>query len=129
LAKFNVSGPLPLLPVSAVQISLSPALNPELPLKFQLHGVSGHTTATKLFGPVNETEPDNPPLEVKVGLAVKVAASAPNCDHTMESLAPRPAGLFTTETLSARAAVVANRTSVTKATQLRKVHLYTDVPP
>jgi hypothetical protein len=58
--KFKVSGPLPLLPVSAVQMRLSPELNPVRPPRFQLHRVSGHTTATRLFGPIRVTEPVKP---------------------------------------------------------------------
>src|ERR1700730_6550227 len=106
--KFKVSGPLPLLPVSAVQIRLSPALNPVVPATFQLHRVSGHTTATRLCGPASETEPLRPWVEVKPGVAVKSVASAPSCDHTMVSLALKPPRLVTTATLSARATAVAS---------------------
>src|ERR1700730_10401919 len=107
--KFKVSGPLPLLPVSAVQIRLSPAMNPVRPPRFQLHRVSGHTTATRLLGPFKVTEPVKLWVEVKVGVAVKVVASAPSCDHTMVSLAPKAPRLVTTATLSARAEAVASR--------------------
>jgi hypothetical protein len=58
--KFKVSGPLPLLPVSAVQIRLSPALNPIVESGFQLHGVAGHTTAIRLSFPVRTAVPLTP---------------------------------------------------------------------
>src|ERR1700722_9249731 len=116
--KFKVSGRLPLLPVSAVQMRLSPAPNPVVPATFQLHRVSGHTTATRLFGPNRETEPVNPWVEVKVGGAVSGAASAPSCDHTMVSLALRPPKLVTTATLSACATAVANNIRIMAAPRL-----------
>src|ERR1700730_9526784 len=87
--KFSVSGPLPLLPVSAVQIRWSPAATPVSPTGFQRHGVAGQTTATRLFGPFNETEPVNELVDVKAGVAVRSVASPPSCDHAMVSLAPR----------------------------------------
>ena len=88
--KSNESGPLPLLPVSAVQTRLSPVPNPLVPATFQLHKVSGQTTATRLFGPCKKREPVTPPVEVKEGVAVRVVASAPSCDQTILSLALRP---------------------------------------
>ena len=127
--KFNAIGPLPLLPVSAVQIRLSSALNPVPGLRFQLHGDAGHTTETRLCGPVKVTEPDNPWVEVKAGLAVKSVASVPNCDHPIESLALRPPTLVTTEMLSARAAAAANRIRMIAAPKLHRLRLYIDAPP
>src|SRR5260370_9832047 len=94
--KFSVSGPLPLLPVSAVQIRLSPALNPLRPARFQLHRVSGHTTATRLCGPASVTEPVRPWVEVKLGVAVKSAGPAPQRDHTLVSFAATPPHLMPT---------------------------------
>lgn len=126
--KFTVSGPLPLLPVSAVQIRLSPALNPLRPARFQLHRVSGHTTATRLCGPDSVTEPVKPWVEVKLGVAVKSVASAPSCDHTMVSLALKPPRLVTTATLSARAAAVASRIRTIAALSPRNVRLCIDGP-
>jgi hypothetical protein len=126
--KFRVSGPLPLLPVSAVQIRLSPAANPVRPPKFQLHRVSGHTTATRLPAPAKVTEPVSPLVEVKGGVAVSGVASAPNCDHPMVSLALKPPRLVTTPTLSARATAAASITTTSAPTKLPKVRLYIDVP-
>src|SRR5277367_1688332 len=85
----TVTGPLPLLLVSAVQIRLSAELNPLRPIRFQLQGVDGQTTETRLLGPCIPTDPLIPPVEVKLGLAVSAVASAPSCDHAIVSLAPR----------------------------------------
>jgi|SRR5580692_2208481 hypothetical protein len=126
--KFSVRGPLPLLPVSAVQIRLSPALNPVRPPRFQLHRVSGHTTATRLCGPARVTEPVSPWVEVKLGVAVKSVASAPNCDHTMVSLALKPPRLVTTPTVSARATAVAHSIRTIATPTLRKIPLCIDAP-
>src|SRR5215469_14564917 len=122
--KFTVSGPLPLLPVSLVQIRLSPVLNPVVPPRFQLHRVSGHTTATRLWptDPASETVPVSPWVEVKAGkggVVVKSVASTPSCDHTIVSLALRAPRLVTTATVSARAAAVANRIITIAAAKLR----------
>src|SRR5579862_2943846 len=122
------SGPLPLLPVSAVQIRLSPALNPLRPARFQLQAADGHTTAIRLFGPIRETEPVTPLVEVKEGVAVSTVASAPNCDHTIVSLAPKAPRLVTSTTLSARAAAVAISSMSTATTALLRPSLRIDGP-
>ena len=60
-----------------------------------------------------------------MGVAVKSVASAPNCDHTIVSLAPKAPRLVTTATLSARAAAVANRIrtiAAAEAAQRRLMH-------
>src|ERR1019366_6056645 len=75
------------------------------------------------------TEPDNPWVEVKAGLAVKSVASVPNCDHPIESLALRPPTLVTTEMLSARTAAAANRIRMIAAPKLHRLRLYIDAPP
>src|SRR5215469_10135014 len=132
--KFTVSGPLPLLPVSLVQIRLSPVLNPVVPPRFQLHRVSGHTTATRLWPTepaASETEPVSPWVEVKAGkggVVVKSVASTPSCDHTIVSLAPRAPRLVTPATVSARAAAVANRIITIAAAKLRMLPLCIDAP-
>jgi len=126
--KFSVSGPLPLLPVSAVQIRLSPAANPVVPSTFQLHRVSGHTTATRLPAPSRVTEPVRPLVEVKLGVAVSVVASTPNCDHTILSLALKPPRLVTGMTVSACASAVANVIRTIAAARPRNAALCIDAP-
>jgi hypothetical protein len=82
----RVSGPLPLLPVSEVQIRVSPAVKPTL---FQLHdGDAGHTTDVRLPVPPRVTATLNDPTEVAVKLEPGGAvASAPSCDQWTKSLA------------------------------------------
>src|SRR5215469_15191281 len=128
VVKLKLSGPLPLTPVSAVQIRLSPVLNPVLESGFQLHRVSGQTTATRLFGPVRITEPAIPPVDVKLGVAPSTVASTPSCDHTIVSLALSPPRLVTTLTVSARAAALARTITASAATNLAEMRLYIDAP-
>jgi hypothetical protein len=116
------------LPLSAVQIKLSFAVNPLLLPRNQLHGVSGHTTATRLPGPASEIDPVSPCVEVKLGLAVSTVASPPSCDHAIVSSALRPPGVLTTDTLSARAQGIIRRSRNIEALKLSAVCLSLESP-
>jgi hypothetical protein len=80
--KVKVSGPLPPLTVSEVQIKLSPAAKP---LPAQLQGTAAHATAIKLPVPTRLPLTAIAPTDCALKVAPSTVASAPNCDQPMES--------------------------------------------
>src|SRR3981189_1496520 len=103
LLKVNVSGPFPPFPVSDGQMRLSAAATP---VPDQLHGDAGHTTETRLLGPVRLSVTVVPLTDVADAVVASVVPSAPSCDHCTESFAPCVAWLVTRTRESAQAAVV-----------------------
>src|ERR1700731_4655285 len=103
LLKLSVRGPFPPFPVSEVQIRLSVAVKP---VPVQLHGDAGHTTETRLLGPVRLSVTVVPLTDVADAVVPSVVPSAPSCDHCRESFDPWPAWLVTRVRESAQAAAV-----------------------
>jgi hypothetical protein len=101
LENVNVIGPFPELPLSEVQIKLSPALRADPPS--QLHGVAVQSTETMLFAPASEIVMPTPPPDVAPKLAPRTVWSAPNCDQFTVSFAAWPATEVTLAIVSAQA--------------------------
>jgi hypothetical protein len=99
----NVSGPLPALPASAVQMSVSSGL---MPVPLQLHELAGHATETRLLGPVSVTVIAVLAADTALKLAPSNVASAPSWDQLIESFAFWAAWDDTTTNESAQAVKV-----------------------
>ena len=106
--KVSVTGPLPPLPESEVQIRLSPAVKPLPPVQLQLAGIGEHTTETMLLAPARVTVSLLPPAEFALKLAGRIVWSPPSCTQLIESLAPCPGWLVTWTSESAQAVPVAS---------------------
>src|SRR5882762_8060734 len=118
----RVSGPFPEFPASEVQSRLSEAENSN---PVQLHGAAGHTTETRLLGPVKVPASVTPPTDVALKLDPRRAASAPNCDQSTKSFAACAVRLVTTTRLSALAALAMKKAKTTKPHRKKKKSMIT----
>src|SRR5579872_2147046 len=100
-----VTGPLPPLFPLEVQMRVSPG---GTPLPDQLHEEAGHATATTLFGPTRVTVAEFPFPETALKVWGRTVPLEPSWDHGTESLALSPDADVTSESESARAALVMN---------------------
>ena len=118
--KVSVTGPLPPLPESEVQIRLSPAVKPLPPVQLQLAGIGEHTTETMLLAPARVTVSLLPPAEFALKLAGRIVWSPPSCTQLIESLAPCPGWLVTWTSESAQAVPVASMIKTAKPLSRRR---------
>src|SRR5215471_5031157 len=86
--KVKVTGPFPPLPVSEVQMRLSPAVKPVPAVQLQLTGVDEQTTETTLSAPTKVTMWVTPLADFALKLAARRVWSPPNCFQLIESVAP-----------------------------------------
>ena len=90
------------------------------PLPDQLHEEAGHATATTLFGPMRVMVAEFPFPETALKVWGRTVALAPSWDHATESLALSPDADVTSESESARAALIVNARSVNVSKAPRK---------